>query len=53
VFIMAAVAKSPVATAFTQVILSAPSEELRNLWIMAMSIAGVTRSFRFWARKEV
>ena len=31
---------------FMQVILSAPSDELRNLlWLMAMSIAGVTQSF--------
>jgi hypothetical protein len=40
-------------TACSQVILSAPSDELRNLWIMAMSIAGVTQSFRFWAKKQV
>lgn len=35
----------------SQVILSAPSDDLRNLWVMAMSLAGVTRSFRFWAKK--
>lgn len=35
----------------SQVILSAPSDDLRNLWVMALSCAGVTRSFRFWAKK--
>ncbi len=63
-FVMTTIATAPTITVIVwvvivttvvclQVILSAPSDELRNLWIMAISIAGVTRSFRFWAKKEV
>ena len=63
-FVMTTIATAPTVTVIVwvfivttvvclQVILSAPSDELRNLWIMALSIAGVTRSFRFWAKKEV